>query len=41
MAKTAPEHHASTKILSNNHFVMTDIVQDEEIGEAWLWTLAQ
>ncbi|HMY84266.1 MAG TPA: GNAT family N-acetyltransferase [Saprospiraceae bacterium] len=37
-AKTAPEHNASTKILENNHFVFTEIVQDHEIGDAWLWT---
>ncbi|MFZ1496795.1 MAG: GNAT family N-acetyltransferase [Saprospiraceae bacterium] len=37
-AKTAPEHNASTKILENNYFVFTEIVQDEEIGDAWLWT---
>lgn len=37
-AKTAPEHNASTKILENNHFIFTTIVQDEEIGDAWLWT---
>ncbi len=38
-AKTAPEHNASTKILENNKFIFTEIVQDEEIGDAWLWTL--
>jgi len=38
-AKTAPEYNASTKILANNKFVFTEIVQDEEIGDAWLWTL--
>jgi RimJ/RimL family protein N-acetyltransferase len=37
-AKTAPEHNASTKILEKNNFVFTEIVQDEEIGDAWLWT---
>lgn len=37
-AKTAPEHNASTKILTNNGFAFTGIVQDEEIGDAWLWT---
>lgn len=37
-ARTAPEHNASTKILENNHFAFTGIVQDEEIGDAWLWT---
>ncbi|MES2780832.1 MAG: GNAT family N-acetyltransferase [Bacteroidota bacterium] len=38
-AKTAPEHNASTRILENNNFIFTEIVQDEEIGDAWLWTL--
>lgn len=37
VAKTAPEHNASTKILTNNKFVFTEIVQDDEIGDAWLW----
>lgn len=37
-AKTAPEKNASTRILENNNFVFTEIVQDEEIGDAWLWT---
>lgn len=38
-AKTAPEHNASTKILENYKFIFTEIVQDEEIGDAWLWIL--
>ena len=38
-AKTAPEHNPSTRIVENNKFVFTEIVQDEEIGDAWLWTL--
>ncbi len=38
-AKTAPENNASTRILENNNFVFTQIVQDEEIGDAWLWIL--
>lgn len=38
-AKTAPEYNASTKILQNNGFIFTEIVQDDEIGDAWLWTL--
>jgi RimJ/RimL family protein N-acetyltransferase len=38
-AKTAPEHNASTKILQNNSFEFSEIVQDDEIGDAWLWTL--
>lgn len=37
-AKTAPEYNASTKILQNNGFQFTEIVQDHEIGDAWLWT---
>ena len=36
-AKTAPEHNASTKILENNNFQYAEIVQDDEIGDAWLW----
>jgi RimJ/RimL family protein N-acetyltransferase len=36
-AKTAPEKNASTKILENNGFAFTEIVQDHEIGDAWLW----
>jgi RimJ/RimL family protein N-acetyltransferase len=36
-AKTAPEHNTSTKVLEKNNFVFTEIVQDEEIGNAWLW----
>ncbi|MFA7380328.1 MAG: GNAT family N-acetyltransferase [Bacteroidia bacterium] len=38
-AKTAPEHNPSTRILENNKFIFTEIVQDDEIGDAWLWTL--
>lgn len=38
-AKTAPEANASTRILEKNKFTFTEIVQDEEIGDAWLWTL--
>lgn len=37
-AKTAPEHNASTKILTKNNFVFTGVVQDDDIGNAWLWT---
>ena len=37
-AKTAPEENASVKILRNNHFTFTESVQDDDIGEAWLWT---
>ncbi len=38
-AKTAPEPNASTKILKKNGFVYSHIVQDHEIGDAWLWLL--
>jgi len=38
-AKTAPEQNASTKILQKNGFKFIEIVQDHEIGDAWLWTL--
>lgn len=40
-AKTAPEYNASTKVLQKNGFIFTEIVQDDEIGDAWLWTLDQ
>lgn len=39
-AKTAPTQNASTRILAKNHFTFTEVVQDHEIGDAWLWTLA-
>jgi RimJ/RimL family protein N-acetyltransferase len=39
IAKTAPEHNASTKILEKNNFIYSEIVKDEEIGDAWLWEL--
>jgi RimJ/RimL family protein N-acetyltransferase len=38
-AKTAPESNALTKILHNSGFRFSGIVQDEEIGDAWLWIL--
>ena len=38
-AKTAPEFNASTKILQKNGFIFSEIVQDDEIGDAWLWIL--
>ncbi|WP_268036068.1 GNAT family N-acetyltransferase [Algoriphagus sp. PAP.12] len=38
IAKTAPDKNASTRILEKNGFVFTEIVQDHEIGDAWLWT---
>lgn len=36
-AKTAPEHNASTRILEKNGFSFSGVVQDDEIGDAWLW----
>ena len=39
MAKTAPEANASTRILEKHGFVRAGIVQDHEIGDAWLWRL--
>ncbi len=36
-AKTLPEYNASTKILQNNNFKFVEIVQDHEVGDAWLW----
>lgn len=38
-AKTAPEENASTSILRKNGFVYRRVVQDHEIGDAWLWEL--
>ena len=38
-AKTAPEENASTRILKKNGFVYQRVVQDDEIGDAWLWEL--
>lgn len=38
-ATTAPESNASTKILTKNGFSYKRIVQDDEIGDAWLWEL--
>lgn len=38
-AKTAPEQSASTSVLTKNGFAYTEMVQNEEIGEALLWTL--
>ncbi len=37
IATTAPENNASTKILEHNNFKFSGIVQDHEIGDAWLW----
>lgn len=36
-AKTAPEENASVAILRKNGFVHSGVVQDHEIGDAWLW----
>ena len=38
-AKTAPEENASTHILKKNGFQYVKVVQDHEIGDAWLWEL--
>ncbi|HMQ48124.1 MAG TPA: GNAT family N-acetyltransferase [Saprospiraceae bacterium] len=37
VAKTMPEHNASTKVLQKNGFVYSGVVQDHEIGDAWEW----
>lgn len=39
IAKTAPEHNISTRILQKYGFEQTEIVQDHEIGDAWFWEL--
>lgn len=39
-AKTAPEKNASTRVLEKNGFEQTETVQDDEIGDAWLWVLS-
>jgi RimJ/RimL family protein N-acetyltransferase len=39
-AKTVPEENASTRILKNNGFVYSRVVQDHEIGDAWFWKLS-
>lgn len=36
-AKTAPEENASVHLLQKNGFNRHGTVEDEEIGEAWLW----
>ncbi|HRG25629.1 MAG TPA: GNAT family N-acetyltransferase [Chitinophagaceae bacterium] len=36
-AKTAPEENPSVTILKKHQFQQAGVVQDEEIGEAWLW----
>ncbi len=38
-AKTEPKENASTGILRKNGFVYKKVVQDHEIGDAWLWEL--
>jgi [ribosomal protein S5]-alanine N-acetyltransferase len=38
-AKTSPEHNSSTHILQKNGFEFSEVVQDHEIGNAWLWVL--
>lgn len=37
IAKTEPRNNASTKILEKNGFTFDKVVQDHEIGDAWLW----
>lgn len=39
IAKTAPSKNASTHILEKHGFVFSEVVQDEDIGDSWLWTL--
>jgi|SRR5690606_12562869 len=39
VAKTEPEHNASTRILQKNGFIHSKVVQDDDIGDAWLWVL--
>jgi len=41
IATTAPEHNASTRILTKNGFLFSAIVQDHEIGDAWEWSLSK
>lgn len=38
-AKTAPGYSASTKILEKNNFSLAQMVQDDDIGDSWLWIL--
>ncbi|MCB0789756.1 MAG: hypothetical protein KDB75_10660, partial [Flavobacteriales bacterium] len=38
-AKTEPQENASTRILRKHGFEQAGIVQDHEIGDAWLWEL--
>lgn len=38
-AKTSPGKNASTQILQKNGFAYHSVVQDHEIGDAWLWKL--
>jgi RimJ/RimL family protein N-acetyltransferase len=39
-AKTEPRKNSSTKVLEKSGFVFSEVVQDEEIGSAWLWVLS-
>lgn len=39
-AKTLPKPNPSTTVLQRNGFVFTGITQDDDIGDAWLWTHA-
>ena len=38
-AKTEPQENASTRILRKHGFQQAGMVQDHEIGDAWLWEL--
>lgn len=38
-AKTEPRQNASTTVLKRNGFKYAGVVQDHEIGDAWLWSL--
>ena len=38
-AKTEPQENASTRILRKHGFEQAGMVQDHEIGDAWLWEL--
>ncbi len=38
-AKTVPEPSISSRILEKNGFHLQGVVQDHEIGDAWLWII--
>jgi RimJ/RimL family protein N-acetyltransferase len=39
IAKTEPKQNFSNKILQNNGFKFSGIVQDDDIGDSWQWSL--